>query len=193
MDTVTVLTPTIPGREAMLRRALESVASQKRQPDNVIVMTDQDRAGAIETRNLGLERVRTEWVAFLDDDDELLPHHLRNCLAWAEKSGADVVYPGCRVFGPDGREMKRPWQAGRFGKPFDPDLLRKKSYIPVTSLVRTRLAKQVGGFSYPEGSGYEDWGLYLKLLDAGAVFSHLPVITWFWHHHGDNTSGKGLD
>lgn len=191
MSTVTVLTPTIDGRGDMMRRAMESVWRQAREPDAVVIESDPDRTGAVATRNRALERVTTDWVAFLDDDDELLRHHIRGCMKWAEKTGADVVYPGCRPIGPDGKP-KDLSDLLRFGEPFDPNRLRRMSYIPVTSLVRTELVKQVGGFSYPDGSGFEDWGLYLKLLDAGARFSHFPSVTWIWYHHGENTSGRGV-
>jgi hypothetical protein len=63
--------------------------------------------------------------------------------------------------------------------------------------VRTGLARGVGGFtprneSTAEGaSPCEEWGLWLKLLDIGAKFSHLDQRTWCWHWHPGNTSGRG--
>lgn len=189
---VTVVIPvhTPRARNGMLTRALDSVWNQELLPDAVIVQHDSQHQGSATTRNLALNQVRTHWVAFLDSDDELLPHHLSQLLACALSNDYDVVYPGCEVIG--GHDPH-----DRFGQPFDPDLLRKKSYIPVTSLVRTFYAQDVGGFHTPKGSDYDDWGLYLRLLDAGAKFHHHPVKTWFWNHHGygkpgveGNTSGS---
>ena len=196
---ITVVIPTIPPRDSFLSRAMASVAGQTRQPGGVVVEVDINRTGAPTTRNRALEKVCTPWVAFLDDDDWFLPQHLET-LANAADSGADVYYSGCTVVNGSGTEvLPRQEEWGRFGLPFDADLLRQKSYIPVTSMVRTELAQEVGGFSYPEGSLYEDWGFYLKLLDAGAIFEHVPEITWVWEHRlgGDyafdgthNTSGR---
>lgn len=187
---VTVVIPTIPPRVAMLRRALASVDTQLLKPVDVIISEDHDREGVVATRNRALMAVTSEWTAFLDDDDELLPHHLRVCRLNADRLGADVIYPGCRVVDARGRTRPLRDEWGRFGKKFDAKLLRRRSYIPVTSLVRTELAQRVGGFAYPPGSAYDDWGFYLRLLDAGARFEHVPVITWVWHHHGANTSGR---
>jgi glycosyltransferase involved in cell wall biosynthesis len=183
---ITVVIPTIEGRENELRRAVGSLQWQALAPNYLRVAVDHKREGAAATRNRALETVRTEWVAFLDDDDQFKPSHLRACARNAALTGADLVYPWFDVEGGDD-------EIGMFGVPFDPVLLRKRNYIPVTVLVRTELARKVGGFvDHPDVNGdpCEDWGLWLALLDAGAVFSHLPQRTWIWHK-GAGTRGRG--
>jgi glycosyltransferase involved in cell wall biosynthesis len=178
---VTVLIPTIPGREVELARAVASVPAGV----PVVVEMDERRAGAAATRNRALERVETEWVAFLDDDDEFYPHHLKACLRCARFSKADVVYPGYDTVGED--------PVNCFGIPFNATMLRRVNFIPVTALVRTEMALRVGGFAErPDVNGdpCEDWGLWLRLLDAGAKFAHLPVKTWLWRVDG-GTRGRG--
>lgn len=183
---ITVIVPTIPGREEQFRRAVRSVSTQTLRSDYLAVAVDRKRDGAAATRNRALQRVDTDWVAFLDDDDELYPNHLRACARNAALTGADLVYPWFDCDG-GGDEI------GMFGVPFDPVLLRQRNYIPVTVLVRTELVREVGGFvDHPDVNGdpCEDWGLWLALLDAGAVFSHLPQRTWIWHK-GAGTRGRG--
>lgn len=187
---VTVVTPHIPPRRDELLRAVDSLAAQSMLPAAWSIATDNDRAGSATTRNRALFAATTPYVAFLDDDDQLGPNHLMELIGAAETTRADVVYTGCTVVDPTGRVVPDREEWGRFGNPFDPDLLRDHSYIPVTSLVRTSLAQQVGGFRRPDGSPYDDWGFYLALLDAGATFHHHPVRTWTWHHHSNNTSGN---
>jgi hypothetical protein len=154
-----------------------------------MVETDDNHEGSAVMRNRAIARVETSWVAFLDDDDELLPHHFETLMDYAKRwPDVDVFYPGCRVFDGKGREVPRMMEWGRYLQKFDADLLRERSYIPVTSMVRTSLAKQAK-FEAPEGSVYDDWGFYLQLLNLGAKFMHVPVITWHWHHHGSNSQG----
>jgi glycosyltransferase involved in cell wall biosynthesis len=178
---VTVVIPSISIRASMLARALTSVAAQGRPADAIAVAVDHDHAGAVVTRNRALA---------MDDDDELHPNHLHELLKAAEDSGADLIYPNFRCVDPSGHEMRLPKRLSS-GQPFDDRLLRHHSYIPVTALARTKLVNQVGGFSYPKKSRYEDWGLWLKMLDAGGRIHHHPVLNWTWHHHGANTSGLG--
>jgi glycosyltransferase involved in cell wall biosynthesis len=189
---VTVIIPHIPTRGHELMCAVASVDAQTHLARGIIIATDTYRDGSAITRNRALLHVSTPWVAFLDDDDEWMPHHLEVLTRTAIEQEAQVVYSGCIVLGPDGFRVPMREEWGRFGKPFDPDLLREKSYIPVTSLVRTGLARKAmfgPPASHPD-SDYDDWGFYVRLLDLGAHFVHVPETTWRWNHTGRNTSGR---
>lgn len=173
----------------MLARAVASAGVQTL-PARVLLQLDDTGAGAAATRNAGLSRADGEWVALLDSDDELRPWHLEHLIAHAGCTGADLVYPWFdRVGWPD------PWPE-RENRPFDPAALRRGNYIPMTVLVRRELLLAVGGFRPDRAlnppAESEDWGTWLRLLDAGARFEHLPERTWTWHVHGRNTSGSPL-
>lgn len=189
---ITVIIPHIPERPNRLANAIRSVALQSVKPREIIIATDTEMMGSAHTRNRALDKVSTTWVAFLDDDDEFLPHHLETLIDTADDSGADVIYSGCRVINPAlGGDIPVREEWGRFNHAFNPKILRERSYIPVTSLVRTCMA-QIAQFGPPDHdltSPYDDWGFYLRLLDHGAMFVHVPVVSWIWHHHGNNTSG----
>ncbi len=101
-----------------------------------------------------------------------MPEHLENLAAAQQISEADVVYSMPLIPQiPGGVDP-----SGMRGQPFDPDELRKRSYIQTTSLVRTKSIQSTGGFQ--SGSDYDDWGCWLALLDAGASFHHLPEQTF---------------
>jgi glycosyltransferase involved in cell wall biosynthesis len=185
---ITVVIATIPIRAKMLRKALASVVLQTFQPAAIVVEYDHEHTGAAATKNRGLAKVTTEWVAFLDDDDAFLPEHLEKLREAQLDSGADVVYSMPLIPQiPGGIDP-----SGMRGAPFDPDELRRRSYIQTTSLIRTKLMQSTGGFQLPHHveSDYDDWGAWLALLDAGATFHHLAEQTFLWEHHGRNTSGR---
>jgi len=187
---VTAVIPTIPPRDTYLRRALASVRFQTRPVTDTSIATDYEHAGAAATRNRALNSARTEWVAFLDDDDEWRPRHISTLWEAAQDTDADVIYPWFDVIAPQGFD---PWP-GVEGRPFDPDDLQHRNYIPTTVLARTELLRDVGGFE-PYGdqkeSACDDWGLWRKMLKAGARFQHVSRRTWLWHWHGNHTSGLG--
>jgi glycosyltransferase involved in cell wall biosynthesis len=192
---VSVVIPTIPTRRAMLRRAFASALNQTCRPEAVIVEADLAGDGAVVTRNRGLAKVTTEWVAFLDDDDTWEDHHLERLVAHAAKTGADLVYPWFWLRDQLGRDISDRDPLGWFGKEFDPVALEEANYIPVTVMVRTEALRAVGGFRAVGETGglaspCEDWGAWVALLRAGAVFSHLPERSWNWFWHGRNTSGR---
>jgi glycosyltransferase involved in cell wall biosynthesis len=191
---VTMVMPIHPARwRTTARRALRSVLAQSEPVAAMSIATDTERAGAGPTRDRAMAAVKTEWIAFLDSDDEWHIDHVKRLVAHAAETGADVVYPACRVVHTELGVLPRDHPGfeewGRPGKPFDAELLRRKSYLPVTSLVRTSLA-QKSSFVPPGGSHYDDWGFYLGLLDLGATFVHLPWISWTWMHGPQNTSGR---
>lgn len=183
---MTVCIPSIPTRNNLLGRALASVARQTLHATHVIVEMDGRRTGAAATRQRALDRVETPFVAFLDDDDELFPRHLELLLETQARTSADLVYPWFEVNGGDDPFPER------FGLPFDEAALRQGQYIPVTVLARTESVRAAGGFQeFPQdwGGTNEDYRLWIEMLDQGAIFVHLPKITWTWYHDSGNTSG----
>lgn len=181
---ITVVIPTIPGREADLARALHSVSCQTLPTEHVIVVCDRDGEGAAATRQRALEMVVTPWVAFLDDDDWFAPIHLERMLAHALETGADFVYSWFQTV-PPGLD---PFPHTHFTRDFDPD---DPIETTITTLVRTGLAQQVGfkPLERGENNGGEDRYFTLGCLAAGAFISHLKERTWYWNMHGRNTSG----
>lgn len=204
---VLVVIPTIPGRDDLLKRAIASIREDVARV--VVVGTIEVDLGGlgpaitrtravVQTMNAG---VHPTWIAFLDDDDEFHPDHLAKLVEHAERTGADVVYPwfelnvGGQIENSKGDNLLLINNKPAFGQPFDGAALNRNNYIPVTALVRTSLFIQVGGFPEPNTEEWphpdcEDWALWRRLRDAGAVFSHLPERTWTWHWHGKNTSGR---
>jgi len=196
---ITVVVPTIPPRITNLyQRACQSVWDQRSDFEfgtiALFTAVDRSREGAAATRQRALTEVRTEWVAFLDDDDEFMPHHLLSLITHASATGADFVYSWFTIKDAAGRECPS-WDPfpNTFGKPWDPE---HPVQTTVTTLVRTELAQSVGFDTVPDGEtgadGHragEDWRFTLGCQAAGGKISHLPERTWFWHHHGNNTSG----
>lgn len=167
------------------QRALPSVSAQTVPADAVAISIDNDRLGAWTNRNKTISMVQTKWIAFLDDDDEFLPHHLEHLLWTAEATKADVCYAWFEVVnGSDPFPQHR-------GRQFD---IADPHIFPITALVNADLVKSSGAKfeGDPERTG--NWGVqdlpfWKALWDAGAKFVGSEVITWRWHHHGANTSG----
>ena len=104
--TVTVVIPAYnSGR--YIGKAIDSVLAQTRKPDEIIVVDDgstdntagvaaryesqiryihQQNAGASVARNTGIQSARSEWVAFLDADDEWLTENLELQMGLLERN-----------------------------------------------------------------------------------------------------------
>lgn len=138
-----------------------------------------------DARNQGAGRARTEWLCFLDADDELTPGYIDAMAAGtADLRGPAVQYVHGR------RERIRVW----------PEMdLRDGNYLVIGTLVRRDLFRKVGGFR--DWPLYEDWCLWQRCWSAGATIEVLPDAVYrahvrldsrnrapdaqerlFWHH-----------
>lgn len=179
---VTLIIPHIYTRPDLMARAMQSVDAQHLHPDVTLVVTDNERLGAGAMRNRGIALADTQWVAFMDDDDELYPEHLAVLVAHATETGADVIWPWYELIG-----TSDPLPASFLGRQWNRN---EPHTFPITTLVRTSYAKQAT-FPPPERTdfGGEDWHFWMQLDRLDAKFSHVAQRTWKWHHHGGNTSG----
>lgn len=172
MTILTVVTPTIPGREDFLEQCKDSVLKQTAGKLPHVVGVDHDREGPAVVRNRLVEQVETPWVLFLDDDDwleydyyERIDPHLVD--------PHEVVYSWC----------KRVGLKVNLDVEFDADSLRRDNFIPVTACVRTERFRELGGF--PPEAGYEDWALWIKILDAAGpeAFCLVKEHLWTYRRH----------
>ncbi|MFB6776481.1 glycosyltransferase family 2 protein [Streptomyces sp. NPDC056352] len=185
--TVVVPTHTARVRNGMAKRAIGSVLGQTLPAASIIVEHDIAGAGAPDTRDRGLRKATTEWVAFLDSDDQMKPVHLERLMECALETGADYVYAWYKAvgFGVD--------PLPHFGRTFNPE---RPTQTTITTLVRTELAQSVGFREPPEGALIdgerygEDFLFTVECVKAGARIVHLPERTWLWNFHGSNTSGR---
>jgi hypothetical protein len=189
---VTVVIATIPPRAVMLERAVASVAAQT-VPAHILIAPDSGRTGSAETRNRALAEVITEWMLFLDDDDQLMPNAVQLLTEAQQDTGADVVSGAAWI-------PQRPGHAEPVTAPepgwIAPEAVTARSVLHVTSLVQVSLAREAGGFTFRRDPGtgmmLDDYGFYCGLAAAGAQFWRIPETVLIWNVHGANTSGSPL-
>lgn len=182
---VTALIAAHPARlhNGMLVRALTSVAAQTLQPAAIVVINDLEKQGAGTTRQRLLDLVHTQWIAWLDSDDEWMPEHLEKLMRVAVETDSIYVYSWMHGADP----------LGHFGVPFSPCT---PHHTTMTVLVRTEIAQEVG---FPETSkkghfSNEDWafitGVAKIACERGLKMTHLAERTWTYHAGHHNSSGK---
>lgn len=185
--TVCVVIPSIPPRRhEFLPLALSSVFAQEYPIDQVSIAVDTHRQGAWATRQRALDAASTDYVAFLDDDDELYPQHVSHLMECMQQTESDYCFSYFDT-------TRTGDVLGTFGKPFNAN---EPHSTTMCVLVRTKLAQQIGFREPPSDAtvGNEDWLFTLGCINAGAKITHLAEQTWFWRHHvgvpgTGNTSG----
>lgn len=198
-DDVTVVIPSYNYAE-YLPECIESALAQTHKPHRIIVIDDgskddsvsiarsykgvqvisKDNEGIVLTKNLGIQLSTTTWTIFLDADDTMEKHYIEKTLAEALTSKADVVYTDMEYIGA---------KQGLF-KSFDfsASEILHGNFIHNSALINTTLLKNVGGYQRAMNGGYEDWELYLSLLEANARFKYCKESVLFYRQHEGSQS-----
>lgn len=191
-----VVTATHPARNlTFLPRAVKSVWQQDLPAAGHFIACDNDRRGVSPTRQDALMANPYPLTAFLDSDDWFLPCHLQVLYDAMMATGADYVYSWYHIAtGRVGQEattdVDSVFPPSHFLDPWDP---LQPRHTTITVLVRTELAKEVGFVDVANDGNIgarrgEDWYFTLECNRLGKIH-HVVERTWFWHHHGGNSSG----
>ena len=135
------------------------------------------------TTNDALEMAKGEFVALVDNDDELTEDALY-CVAIAlnENKTLDFIYSD---------EDKLDYRGNRyypnFKPDYSPDTLMALNYICHLAVIRKKLVEEVGGFEVGlEGS--QDHDLFLKIVEKTDKIYHIPKILYHWRIVKGSTS-----
>ncbi|OAD19284.1 glycosyl transferase group 2 family protein [Candidatus Thiomargarita nelsonii] len=179
-------------RPHLLAKALQSIAAQTYAAVEAVVVNDGgDDVAAVVARfkplisggvqliqhtevrgrsaaaNSGLQAAQGVWIAFLDDDDTLVPEglaRLARFIAWDK----DIIYGQVQVLHMEA-EPEKIRKAGVFGEPFEPDSLLLNNRIPICAYICKReLAISVGGFD-EYFDFLEDWDFFYRLSRQAEV------------------------
>jgi Glycosyl transferase family 2 len=173
-----VITPTISTRTELLAEAAASVAQQTVPCTHHIYM-DHDHIGPALIRNMIMERLSCEYVAFLDDDDLLDPDHLETLIEALEDEHADLAFSWYRKVGstPETERIDE-WDDYAYGV-----MLGGRNLIPVTVVARREAVLACGGF---QADRYEDYSLWMRMLAKRLTFAVVPRETWTYRMLGGN-------
>lgn len=168
-------------RELAQRVAIPSLDRQAVRPDKIVRY--HGREDTVEqARNIAASLCATDWLCFLDGDDELESGYIA---AMQEAIVRDL--PARRIIAPGLEDID-----ARTGKVLQPRRL-PNTWKPMTemnhccigTLVPKELFDAVGGFH--EGyRPWEDWELWLRCIRAGACIDYCPDAVYLAHVRPDS-------
>jgi len=167
MNDVTVIIPVYGDDPKWLdfsARAQSSAWNQTVQPASVVVSVADTLQQA---RNWAAGPARTEWLCFLDADDELDPGYIEAMLA----GSGDLRQPSTLGV-VDGREDAAPVLIPAKN-------LMDGNYIVIGAFIRAQMFAEVGGFD--DLDAYEDWDLWLRCWLHGAEITTCPEAIYRVH------------
>lgn len=199
-------------KEDTIGRAIRSVFAQHHLPEAIVVVDDgssdasrheaaqafaaapegircllleQPNAGVSVARNKGGDATETDYIAFLDADDEWTPGHLGELVRLAEAVPAAGLLSTRRgQMGPDGLFVSEPTALpdGFFGQVPQPLLMYSRGYslLHTSSVAVSRAAwRRAKGFA-PGARKSQDIHLWLRLL-LTETFAHSDQCSAIFH------------
>lgn len=150
--------------------------------------------GIPNARNKGLAEARGEYVSFLDVDDEFTPTKLADQVPILEAHPEVAMVYGLtrRVYLPQGRNVIQRTGVAREGVNDPPSLaidwLKMFYHLPQTgaTLVRTAVAREVGGFDESLRMGNDDVAYHLKVAFNYKVwFQQKEAVIYYRHEFSE--------
>jgi glycosyltransferase involved in cell wall biosynthesis len=160
--------------------------------DPRVVPVARRPGGRSAARNAGVAAASLRLVAFLDDDDRLLPGGLSARVAALRRHPHAVLVHGRpAVMDAEGREVPGSRAAAEEGAETCGDGHREqwegRSVVPSTVLLRREVIERAGGFDEDLPTG-EDWLFFLRAADVGP-FVRLPLATVLYRRHAGQARG----
>lgn len=196
-------------RPKLLKRSLKSIIKQTYRPIEVILVNEggcelnlyeiksilkditlnyiklPDNRGRAFAGNMGIEKSKGEYIAFLDDDDEYLHIHLKTLVPILVNYDFNVAYSDSLLVY-ENLERGSKEKILKFSQDFDYDLLIFENYIPLLCLLfRRDVILNSGGFD-TRFEIYEDWDLLIR-LGRKNPFYHVKEITAYYYQWDINS------
>lgn len=162
----TIVIPCAPYHLKWVDRAYESALLQT-VPCSIRVIVDRDGRGAGWARNEGLRDTDTDYVVFLDADDEIASDFVERCQRVRRRQHyvyTDWFEDQTPRVAPDCAWVNRTWH-------------------PVTTLLPTRFVKAIGGFD-EQLAAAEDTDFYIRLNRSGVCGQRLGESLFIYHADG---------
>ena len=139
-------------------------------------------------RNAALAAVETEWVIFLDADDQLDAGYLEGLAAAPD---ADLIAPAVRYVRPSGRALRPAAVPRVWGHDHDCEAvcLAYGNWMVIGTAVRAGMVRAVGGWR--DWPAYEDWDLWARCWLAGATAAAAPEAIYIAHVRPESRNRAG--
>ena len=132
--------------------------------------------------NEAIRFARGEYLAFMDNDDELTPDALYEMVKAINETDADLIYSDEDFIGLDGQ-----YTDPHFKPDYSPDLLLSHNYITHFVVASKTLVEEVGLLD-SRYDGAQDHELLLRLTEKASQIHHIQKVLYHWRRSETSTS-----
>ena len=204
---ITVVIPSY-NRPNKVKKAILSIVSQTILPQEIIVVDDSSDSpltdsifqdvsdnvkckllrndktmGANFARNRGIEEAESEWISFLDDDDEFNPEKIEQVRkAITTQNNVDIIYHSATIYMVNEGVNYKSGSAGSLSNDIYTELL-VKNIVGGTSVatIKKNTLMEIGGVD-ENLPALQDYDIWLRLAKAQKNFCYINKPLLKYHH-----------
>ena len=134
--------------------------------------------------NMALTMVEGDYVALMDNDDELTPDAFFEVVKAINEQDAEFIYSDEDKIAMSGINCNPHYKSD-----WNPDLCLAQNYMSHLGVIKKELITQVGGFTVGL-EGAQDYDLYLKVLEHTEKIYHIPKVLYHWRMIPGSTAAE---
>jgi len=158
---------------------------------------EKENTGVAHTRNFALTKCKGDYVAFIDQDDLWEKDYLENQINTLEVNNADIIYSNGKVIDKNGEFIRELYTSSYFHEDTLLKLITHNYIMSPTQVVsKLKIVKKVGGFYEPKnGSGPDDWGLWLRLKinNEKIVYNKSKLVNYRLHDSNNSYNRLAME
>jgi len=164
---------------------------------NKIIIAQEKKQGIPFARNCGLKLANTEYVTFLDADDKFHRDKLKSMIKVLDDNPEAAMAFGLteRIYTNSDKIVIQDSGEAKKGLNYPPtlaiDWIKSFYRLPQTgaTLIRTEIAKKIGGFNEELLLGNDDVGFHLKLAFNYPIY-FIPEVAVHYYRHSESAGAK---
>lgn len=142
----------------------------------------EKNSGISVATNKAIELSIGEYIAFMDNDDEITPYALHEVVKVINSSDADFIYSDEDFISLEGKYVNP-----HFKSDFNPELLLCHNYITHFVVVKKTLGDSVGWLR-SQYDGAQDYDFVLRATEVSKQVVHIPKVLYHWRMSETSTS-----
>ena len=134
--------------------------------------------------NEALKMAKGEYIALMDNDDEIAPNAFYEVVKAINKMGAEFIYSDEDKLEINGKHVEPHYKPD-----YSYEMLNSQNYISHLGVIKKTLIDRVGGFE--KGlEGAQDYDLYLKVLEQTNKIHHIQKVLYHWRKITGSTASS---
>lgn len=150
--------------------------------DSRIKIIRKKNGGIASARNVGIRKALTDIVVMLDADDLIVPTYLE-VLYWMMYKNPDCDWAYTNTVG--FQDQQYLWD-----KQFQLRNLKINNFLTYSAAIRKKAIEAVGLYNDSEKYYYEDWDLWLRLLQKGKKPVKSQLYGFWYRRHNEGVLGQ---